>query len=131
MDKFTKDIEAMKAYVETVVERQNDFEGKFTFCLNEVNKLNQMDQKERIDNFQRRMLRSVFNEFWTPLERKMNVDIKELKKHTEESMLINKEHHLMLFKHAAEIEKINSSILRTLKNTNNENKMLDREIERM
>jgi len=49
----------------------------------------------------------------------------------DDGMLTNRDHARLMAVHSQEIEKINNSILRTLKNTNNENKLLDREIERM
>ena len=99
--------------------------------MHDVKNLHDLDQKQRLDNFQRRMLKSVFYEYWTPIERNLNVDMKMLRKHVDDGMNLSNEDHRLIILHSQEIEKINNSILRTLKNTNNENKMLDREIERM
>jgi len=67
----------------------------------------------------------------TPLKRDINVDLKQLRKYIEECMSNISDH---AYKHKStqnQIDQMNVTILRQLKNTNNEKDLLDREITRM
>lgn len=54
-----------------------------------------------------------------------------MRKNVDECLHKQNDHQKILLTHSQEIESINSSILRMLKNINTENQVLDREIERM
>lgn len=64
----------------------------------------------------------------TPIRRDMNVDLKQLRKYIEECMTMAKEHQSMHKSTQSQIDQMNVTILRQLKNTDNENKLLDREL---
>jgi seryl-tRNA synthetase len=58
---------------------------KITGVLMELRRINEVDAKERLEVFQRKLLKSVWTEFMTPISRDFNVEMKVLRKLTEEA----------------------------------------------
>lgn len=59
-------------------------EGRFAEILNEFKNLTHMNNADRTDLLQRKKLKMVFTEFFTPIQRDINVELKHLKKQMEE-----------------------------------------------
>lgn len=97
----------------------------------EVSTVNNMDPSQKLDRLKRKLVEEVVIEKITPLKRDINVDLKQLRKYLEECMSNISDH---AYKHKStqgQIDQMNVTILRQLKNTNNEKDLLDREITRM
>ena len=67
----------------------------------------------------------------TPIEMNINVDFKKLRKYIEDCMTTMKDHSNLLMGIQKQLDEINLTVVRQLKNQSNENKLLDREINRM
>ena len=67
----------------------------------------------------------------TPLKRDMNVDFKSLRKYVEECMNNIKDLQQRQFHSNKKTDEIEKSLLRTLKNTDNDKHVLNREINRL
>ena len=84
-----------------------------------------------MDRLQRRMITTVCGEMIDPFKRNMNIDLKTLRKHLEECMVTLDEHRGRHLTYQQQLDLINVTILRQLKNTDNEKELLGRELQRM
>lgn len=104
---------------------------KISDVLRELRKLNEIDNKDKINEFQRKMLRNVFTELMTPFKLDITVEQKAIKKMVEDAFVKNIDVSKVIMVHSNEIDKINQSLLAMLKNTSQENQGLSREINRL
>lgn len=94
---------------------------KISDVLRELRKLNEIDNKDKINEFQRKMLRNVFTELITPFKLDITVEQKAIKKMVEDAFTKNIDVSKVIMVHSSEIDKINQSLLSMLKNTSQEN----------
>ena len=97
----------------------------------EVNTVNAMDPAQKLDRIKRKLIEEVVIDKLTPIKRDFNVDFKQLRKYIEECMTKLGEHSNRHSNTQQQIDQMNVTILRQLKNTDNEKKLLDREINRL
>ena len=77
------------------------------------------------------MVESVVHEHLAPLKRNLNVDLKRLRRHVEECLATTEDHQERHLNVQQQLDLINVTILRQLKNTDNEKQLLNRELNRM
>lgn len=67
----------------------------------------------------------------TPLKRDMNVDFKQLRKYLEECMNNIKDVQKRQYSESKKLESVEKNLMRTLKNTDNDKQVLNREVNRL
>lgn len=90
-----------------------------------------MDPSQKLDRIKRKLIEEVVIDKLTPIKRDFNVDFKQLRKYIEDCMTKLGEHSNRHTNTQQQIDQMNVTILRQLKNTDNEKKLLDREINRL
>ena len=70
-------------------------------------------------------------EMLTPLKRDMNVDFKQLRKYLEECMNNIKDLQKRQYTGTKKLDEVEKNLMRTLKNTDNDKNVLNREINRL
>ena len=92
--------------------------------------LNTNPQAE-INNIQRKLITEVVKELNTPIQRNFNVDFKSLRKVLEECMKTVKNHSERHKKTEKTVEEMNTTLIRSLKNSDTDKGVLQREVYRM
>lgn len=124
-------INRLDGKLETQAERYGEVLSRLERLTVDVERQQAVDPQIKIDKLQRKMIEQVVQELLTPLKRNLNVDLKKLRKHIEDLMASmdaqrDKSHSLQ-----QQLDLMNVSILRQLKNTDNEKQLLNRELHRM
>lgn len=100
-------------------------------CQRQVQEVSKINPEEQINKIQRKQIKEVVVEMLTPVQRNMNVDFKQLKKVIEDCMKGLKEHQEKIYKQQKQIDDANVTLMRQLKNTDNDKHVLNRELNRM
>lgn len=89
------------------------------------------ESKAKREPLNRRLIKSVIDEIYDPKFRQNSLEVKSLKKIIDEFVVTLEDHRRRHMSYQDQLDLINVTILRQLKNTDNEREMLDRELKRM
>ena len=84
-----------------------------------------------INKIQRKIIKEEIVGMLTPLKRDMNVDFKQLRKYLEECMNNIKDVQKRQYAETKKLDGVERNLMRTLKNTDNDKNVLNREINRL
>lgn len=107
------------------------FEHFTKICQLFKNQLDASESKGKGEPLNRRMIKTVIDEIYDPKFRKNSMETKALKKVIDEFVVTLEDHRRRHMSYQDQLDLINVTILRQLKNTDNEREMLDRELKRM
>ena len=100
-------------------------------CQRGLRELQETDHDAELNNLQRKVIKEVVVELLTPVQRNMNVELKSLRKAVDEHLLSIKELKSNYSRTARQLDEMNVTLVRTLKNSSMDNEMLNREVRRM
>ena len=100
-------------------------------CQRSLRELQETDHEAELNNLQRKLIKEVVVELLTPIQRNMNVDLKSLRKVIEDQARQHRELRSQQTTTQRQVEEMNVTILRMLKNNDMDNALLNREINRM
>lgn len=103
----------------------------FQDVVEELAEFNDMDPRKKMDSLQRKIVKSAFDELFYPFQRTFSVDMKEHRCLIDQCLSLTKDHDRQLGSFHREMQALKQNIMRTLKNQEEDNKLLDREIDRM
>ena len=89
------------------------------------------DNKATAEPLNRRLVKSVIDEIYDPKFRKTNMELKAVRKMLDEFVSTLEDHRRRHMGYQDQLDLVNVTILRQLKNTDNERELLDRELKRM
>ena len=117
--------------IDETLDRLAEVFHKIDRIAGEVRRLSDWDPNQKLDQLKRRMIEAVVHEHLAPLKRNLNVDLKRLRRHVEECLATTEDHQERHLNVQQQLDLINVTILRQLKNTDNEKQLLNRELNRM
>ena len=117
--------------VDETLDKISDLMHKMDRIAHQVKHFSEVEQNAKLDQLKKKLIMEVVHEQLTPFKRNLNVDLKRLRGHLEECLATTEDHQErhMITQH--QLDLINVTILRQLKNTDNEKQLLNRELNRM
>lgn len=100
-------------------------------CKTDIYTLQNSNPEVYLQKMQKKLVRDIVNEMVTPMQRNFNVDLKNMRKFLDEAINAIEVHKGIHVHHARQLDEIQNTLLRELRNNDSEKMVLGYELKRM